>query len=279
MLFKNIGLQVIWALGVSMLVLAGLIHLPAKATLAFSCIIIFGHNLLDNTHIEGNFLWSLLHERNRFEWAEGHTIVTSYSLFPWIAVMSLGYFFGSMYDSSFDAKKRQRLWYILGFGCLLLFIILVGINGYGNPEKWINYGFSFKTLMSILDVQKYPPSLRFLLVTLGGTFLFLGNTEKIKGKMISFFSIFGRVPFFYYIIHIYLIHLLALFTAEYIGYGWQSMILPKFVVLVESLKGYGFNLITVYCIWISVVLILFPLCKKFDAYKQIHKEKWWLSYL
>ena len=133
--------------------------------------------------------------------------------------------------------------------------------------------------MSILDIDKYPPSLLFLLVTLGGTFIFLANSEKLKGKAVAFFSVFGRVPFFYYILHIYLIHLMALFAAAFTGFGWQSMILPKFVTRVEALKGYGFNLIVVYIVWIVVVLLLYPLCKKFDRYKQSHKEKWWLSYL
>jgi hypothetical protein len=116
-------------------------------------------------------------------------------------------------------------------------------------------------------------------VTLGGTFLFLAHTEKLKGRIVNFFCVFGRVPFFYYIIHIYLIHFIALVAAELTGFGWQSMILPKFVSRVEALKGYGFNLFTVYLVWISVVLFLYPLCKKFDSYKQAHKEKWWLSYL
>ena len=90
---------------------------------------------------------------------------------------------------------------------------------------------------------------------------------------------FGRVPFFYYIIHIYIIHLLAAFAAKLTGFGWQALVLPKFIVGVEALKGYGFNLVTVYIIWIVIVLLLYPLCKRFDSYKQSHKEKWWLSYL
>jgi hypothetical protein len=133
--------------------------------------------------------------------------------------------------------------------------------------------------MSILKVTKGPASLLYLLVTLGGTFLFLANSEKLKGKIVDFFCIFGRVPFFYYIIHLYLIHLLAMIASQLTGFGWQAMILPKFVTSVEALKGYGFNLITVYIIWVAVILLLYPICKKFDRYKQTHKEKWWLSYL
>ena len=278
--FSHIGLQTIWSLGISMIVLAGLIHLPKKAVLAFSLVIIFGHNLLDNIHFDGSYVWAMLHERQKFEFAEDHTVVFAYSLLPWIAVMSLGYCFGSLYDSSFDAQKRKRLLNSLGLGSLALFFILIAFNTYGDPVQWTNYGDTSKTLMSIFNVSKYPPSLLYLLVTLGCSLLFLANAEKLKGKVVNFFCVFGRVPFFYYILHLYLIHLLAAFAAYFTGFGWQVMVsMPTFITRVEALKGYGFNLITVYLVWIVVILLLYPLCKKFDNYKQSHKEKWWLSYL
>ena len=277
--FSHIGLQTIWSLGVSMIVLAGLIHLPKKLILAFSLVIIFGHNLLDNIHFEGSYLWSMLHQPQKFEFAEGHTVVFAYSLLPWIAVMSLGYCFGSLYDSSFDAAKRKKILNSLGIGSLILLVILMALNTYFDQEQWTKFDDLSRTLMYILDVSKYPPSLMYLLITLGCSFLFLANTEKLKGKIVAFFCVFGRVPFFYYILHIYLIHLLAAFAAYFTGFGWQALVLPKFITRVEALKGYGFNLITVYLVWIVVILLLYPLCKKFDAYKQSHKEKWWLSYL
>ena len=277
--FRHIGLQTIWSLGVSMIVLAGLIYLPKRLILVFSLVIIFGHNLLDNIHFDGNFLWAMLHERQKFEFTEGHTVVFAYSLLPWIAVMSLGYCFGSLYDATFETAKRKKILNGLGIGSLVLFVILIALNTYGDPVRWTNYGVNSKTLMSIFDVNKYPPSLLYLLITLGGTFLFLANAEKLKGKVVDFFSTFGRVPFFYYILHIYLIHLFAAFAAYFTGFGWQALVLPTFITRVEALKGYGFNLITVYLVWIVVILLLYPLCKKFDSYKQSHKEKWWLSYL
>ena len=272
--FRDIGLQTIWSLGISMIVLAGLIHLPKSIILAFSCIIIFGHNLLDNIHFAGNIFWSILHERNRFTWTEGHSFITAYSLLPWVAVMSLGYCLGPLYDSSYGAGRRKDLLNNLGLSSFALFFILIAINKYGNPVRWINYGNTSKTLMSVFDVNKYPPSLLFLLITLGATFLFLANSEKLKGKIVDFFCVFGRVPFFYYILHIYLIHLIAMFIAQVTGFGWQAMILPTFVTRVQALKGYGLNLCMVYLIWIAIVLLLYPLCKKFDRYKQGHKEKW-----
>ncbi len=278
--FAHITLATIWQLGVSMIVLAGLIYLPKKVILAFSLVIIFGHNLLDNIQFDGSYFWSMLHQPQKFEYIEGHIVVFGYSLLPWIAVMSLGYCFGSLYDATFNPEKRKRILNYLGIASLLLFFILISFNTYGNPVKWTNYGDTSKTLMSIFNVNKYPPSLLYLLITLGGTFLFLANAEKLKGKVVDFFCVFGRVPFFYYILHIYLIHLIAVFAAEFTGFGWEIMVsMPTFVTRVEALKGYGFNLITVYIIWIIVIVLLYPLCKKFDIYKQNHKEKWWLSYL
>lgn len=277
--FRRTGLLVIWVLGISMILLAGLIHLPKKIILLFSIIIIFGHNLLDSIDIKDNILWSLLHQRGLL-WSDGtYSILVGYPIIPWVAVMSLGYCFGPLYDKSFDSFKRKRILNALGLGSILLFFLLIAINAYGDPVKWTSYGYTWKTVMSIFNVSKYPPSLLYLLVTLGGTFFFLANAENLKGKVVNFFSVFGRVPFFYYIMHLYIIHILAMLAAELTGFGWQSMILLKHISKVEALKGYGFNLFTVYLVWILVIALLYPLCKKFDAYKQANREKWWLSYL
>lgn len=194
--------------------------------------------------------------------------------------MSLGYYFGSFYDSSFDNIKRQKLFKKIGFAALLLFIILNFINKYGDPLKWSYYDTVTKTLMSFFNHQKYPPSLLFLLMTLGPSLLFLAAADNLKdGKVLKFFSIFGRVPFFYYIIHFYLIHMLAMLFGQFSGYNWQSFIFSNMPTDQAALKGFGFPLWIVYLVWIMVIAILYPICKKFDAYKSSHKEKWWLSYL
>ena len=132
--FTHITLATIWQLGISMIVLAGLIHLNKKIILVFSLMIIFGHNLLDNFHFDGSYFWSMVHEPNKFEFAEGHFVVFGYSLLPWIAVMSLGYCFGSIYYSSFDAPKRKQLLNSLAVGSFILFAILIAFNSYGNPQ-------------------------------------------------------------------------------------------------------------------------------------------------
>lgn len=277
--FKSLNFSVIWILGLSMIFLAGLIHLPKKVILIFSCLLIFGHNLLDNIHFDNSMLWAFLHERKVFLTTPDHIFTVVYSIIPWVAVMSLGYCFGSFYDKTFEPIKRKKLFSIIGITAILFFVILRGINIYGNLSAWKDYGNLRQTVFSFFNLSKYPPSLDFLLVTIGGAFLFLANSEKLKGRAVNFFCVFGRVPFFFYIIHVYLIHFLALIASEFTGFGWKKMILPAMPFKVEELKGFGFNLASVYLIWILVFSLLYPLCKKFDTYKQNHKDKWWLSYL
>jgi hypothetical protein len=116
-------------------------------------------------------------------------------------------------------------------------------------------------------------------MTLGPIFLILSRTENLKGKIVNIISVFGKVPFFYYILHIYLIHLLALITAWITGFGWESLIIKGWVTQSPLLIGFGFNLWIVHFIWIAIVIALYPFCKKFSIYKQNNKDKAWLSYL
>ncbi|SFZ93953.1 Uncharacterized membrane protein [Flaviramulus basaltis] len=277
--FSSPGLFVIWVLGISMIALAGIIWLPKHYIIIFSCLLIFGHNLLDSIHYEGNVLWAMLHEYAFFDLGNGYDFETGYPIIPWVAVMSLGYYFGAFYNASFNANKRKKMFNILGISSLILFIVLRFTNVYGNLTPWKNYDTISKNLISFLNPAKYPPSLTYLLMTLGVTFIFLANSEKLKGRLAEIFKTFGRVPFFYYIIHIYLIHVLALLYAELSGFGWGKMILKDWVTEAPSLKGFGINLGFVYLVWIIIVLLLYPLCKKFDLYKQNNKDIWWLSYL
>lgn len=277
--FKSPGLLVIWSLGISMIVLSALVHLPRKFILAFSLLLILGHNLLDTVHYKGNVLWAILHEFAFFKLSDGVEFVVGYPIIPWIAVMALGYYFGAFYDTAYDSSKRKKLFTLIGVSALVAFIILRFTNIYGDGKLYQDYGTLSKDLISFLNPSKYPPSLDYLLMTLGAAFLFLANSEKLKGKVVDFFSTFGRVPFFYYILHLYLIHLIALLFAELSGFGWRIMILQDWVTETPSLRGYGFPLWVVYLVWFGVILLLYPLCKKFDRYKQSHKEKWWLSYL
>ena len=277
--FKSPGLLVIWSLGISMIVLAALVHFPRKIILLFSLLLILGHNLLDTVHYNGNVFWAILHEFAFFKITDGVEFVVVYPIIPWIAVMALGYYFGAFYDKSFDSEKRKKMFNIIGIAAIVAFLILRFSNLYGDPILYKDYGILSKDLISFLNPSKYPPSLEYLLMTLGAAFLFLANAEKLKGKSVDFFSTFGRVPFFYYILHLYLIHLIALIFAQFSGFGWRIMILQDWVTETPSLKGYGFPLWVVYAVWIGVILLLYPVCKKFDTYKQNNKDKWWLSYL
>lgn len=278
-LFRTPGLLVIWSLGMSMIVLSALVHLPYKAILVFSIVLIFGHNLLDPIRLEGNMLWSALHRAHAYPFGNGQLFYIDYPIIPWIAVMSLGYCFGKLYDPTFGQAKRRKILNIFGVSAIVLFFIVRGLNQYGDLAPWIQYPTVIQTMMSFLAATKYPPSLSYLLMTLGPAFLFLANSENLKGRIVNFFSTFGRVPFFYYILHLYLIHILAMLAAEITGFGWKSMIMTDWVILIPELKGFGFDLWAVYLIWIFVIATLYPLCKRFDVYKLNHKEKWWLSYL
>lgn len=276
--FHEIAFVVIWILGFSMITLAALIHLPASAILAFSCLLIFGHNLLDPITVPGNPWWSFLHYRGVFLTTEDHVFRVGYPIIPWIAVMSLGYWFGTFFDPAYDPASRKIWFNRIGLASLLLFLVIRGTNIYGDPKPWTEQATALQTVFSFLNISKYPPSLSYLLVTLGGAFLFLANFEKAKGKIVDFFSVFGRVPFFFYILHLYLIHLLGLITAGVTGYGWEKMILDTLPTRDKNLQGFGYDLWVVYLIWFTVIAMLYPLCKWFDKYKSAHKEQWWLSY-
>lgn len=276
--FNHFGLLVIWSLGISMIFLAAIIHLSMKNILILSVVIIFGHNLLDNIHFDQNMLWSILHERGNFVLFGSIKIRVTYPIIPWIGVMSLGYYFGKFYDKDITPEYRQKLFTKIGLVCIAGFLIVRGFNLYGNSNPWIVFDSFSQTLISFMDPSKYPPSLTYLLMTLGPSLLFLGNSENLKGRLVNFCSTFGKVPFFFYIIHIYAIHLLAAILAELTGFSFDSMVLNGFVSTNQQLIGYGVNLGWVYIIWLFILFMLYPMCKKFSKYKLNHKEKWWLSY-
>lgn len=273
----------IWALGISMIVLAGLIYLPKPLILVFCIVMVAGHNLLDTVHVNGNTLpafgWSLLHEQQFFTWNERLYLV-GYPLIPWIGVMPLGYLMGQWYSNSYDAARRKKNLLITGLSAIALFFILRLVNVYGDPNPWAVQKSPVFTLLSFFKVTKYPPSLLYLLMTLGPSLVFLALTENWRGKMVQVISVYGRVPMFYYLTHIYLIHIIALLASAFTqGQHWSIWILHDPIWFTDGLRGYGFSFVAMYVIWIAVVIALYPLCKKYDRYKQSHKEKWWLSYL
>jgi len=273
----------IWALGLGMIILAGLIYLPKRVVLALSLVVIFGHNLLDNIHFPANTLaefgWALLHEQQFFTW-HNEVLLVGYPIIPLFAVMSLGYCLGELYASNYDAEKRRKILIIAGGSALILFILLRFSNIYGDPVKWSAQKDGFFTFLSFLNVTKYPFSLLYILLTIGSALLFLGFTERLQNGVVKVVSVYGRVPMFYYLIHIYLIHIIAMVASALTpGQNWHIWLLQKPVWFTTDLKGYGFSLPVSYLVWIAIVAGLYPLCKRYNQYKQSNKDKWWLSYL
>jgi uncharacterized membrane protein len=281
--FSFFILGVIWVLGLAMICLAGLIFLPGKWILGIGLLMVFGHNLLDNVHFNennlGGFLWGAVHERKVFAIGETH-IMEGYHLIPWVGVMAIGYCLGSIFANGFDQSRRKKILLQLGIGSWLLFIILRSINVYGDLHPWTTQVSGVRSFLSFINISKYPPSLDYLLVTEGFAFLFMALTENISNRLTRIISVYGRVPMFYYILHIWLIHLLALLLVVLQGHPWTDMIsITTWVDGMPNLKGYGLSLAGVYIVWITVVALLYPLCKKYDHYKSSNRDKWWLSYL
>lgn len=279
--FSLILLVVIWALGISMIVLAGLIHLPRRFILVAGLLLVAGHNSLDKIHVPGSDWkavgWALLHEFTYFDYKQVDLFV-GYPILAWIGVMALGYCFGSYYLLEAPVRKKKLIQ--LGSGLIILFFAIRALNIYGDPVPWTSQDSAVRTLLSFINAAKYPPSLVYLLMTLGPSILFLAFAEAPAGKVKQAFVTIGRVPMFYYLLHLYLIHGLAILAAVVTGYGVAPMVnFETWVTMNPALKGYGFNLWLVYGVWIFVVAALYPLCVWFDRYKREHRQFWWLSYL
>jgi uncharacterized membrane protein len=281
--FHFFNLQVIWVIGVSMMFLSAMIYMKRSILLLTGILLIAGHNLLDNVHVPGNniaaFLWALLHEVGYFKFAN-ITFHVHYPAIPWIGIMAVGYCFGSLFIRGFNAGKRRTILLSVGLITTALFLIMRYINVYGDPSHWSPQKNTAFTILSFLNVTKYPPSLLYALMTLGPAMVFLALAEKPLNAIGKRITVFGRVPMFYYLIHILLIHLSALVAAVISGYKWSDMVLTTMINRSPALKGYGFNLLTVYIVWVSLIFILYPISKWFDQYKRTHRSgQWWLTYV
>jgi uncharacterized membrane protein len=279
--FSYIVFQVIWMLGICMMILSLLVRMRKRSILLFSLIVIFGHNLMDLFDISGNLFWAILHQQEFFNISETNTLVIGYPIIPWIGVMSLGYFFGYYFRTSFEVKKRVKILQTLGLCFVGGFFLIRLVNSFGNSKPWEKYELFSQTVFSFMDPQKYPPSLSYLLMTLGPMFLVLAILEMRKKTAFSkIMIVFGRVPFFFYIVHIYFIHLFAMLAAEIYGFGWRSMILKEPIWRLPSkFEGYGFSTFVMLVLWLCFVAFMYPICKKFGDYKFKNKQKKWLSYL
>lgn len=273
---------VIWAIGVSMIVLALLVYLPLKWILSFGFILVFGHNLLDGIAVEGSgpvaWLWAMLHVQHSFV-VGGHMFYFVYPLIPWIGVIGLGYGFGHLYAKDFEPSRRRKWLTGIGLAAIGLFMVLRAFNIYGDPEPWTGQDSTVFTLLSFINIFKYPPLLQYLLLTLGPTIFILGQIENFRNAFSDWLQVFGKVPFFFYIIHLFLIHLIALVALALSGGNWQEMIFDMSSFSSPVLEAFGYPLWAVYLVWVAVVLALYPVCKAYMKYKLGNRDKWWLSYL
>lgn len=267
----GVDLQVIWAIGCSMIAMAALVYLPVSAVGAIGILMIFGHNALDEIKPQafGAWvpLWNVLHVQGPIP----HAFV-AYPLVPWIGVMAAGYALGAAYD--LPEARRRRLLTELGLAAIAGFLALRALNVYGDPQPWSGQGSALFSVLSFMNVQKYPPSLLFLLATLGPALLVLAWCEHARGAVARALVTIGRVPLFFYVLHIVLAHLLAGLAALMLGYGSEVLTKRPW----ELSPGWGFGLPVVYTMWMIVVLALYPACRWFAAIKQRRRD-WWLSYL
>lgn len=284
--YNLIPFQVIWTIGISMVILGLLIHIQFNIILVLGLAIVCGHNLLDIPEsvpgFKAGFLWDLLHHGHFsfYEYATSHYIGIIYPFLPWTGLMMLGYCTGIYFAPGIAGEERVNTLTRLGIVLIFIFIVVRFINVYGDPAEWSEQKNAWLGFLSFIKVTKYPPSLLYICITIGPALLVLAMLEKCKNGFTQIMVVFGRTAFFYYIIHIYFIHLLATIVFFARGHSMQEAIesAPKLPFLFV-LPGEGYGLAVIYGLWVGVIATLFPLCKRYDQYKIIHKEKWWLSYL
>jgi uncharacterized membrane protein len=284
--YSTIVLQTIWSIGISMIFLGLAIWMPFSAILTLGLIIVFGHNALDfyekqfPPNHQYNIMYSLLHRPGFYSLGGGHTLFILYPFLPWTGLMMLGYCFGKLF-TKYEGAERRKVLAWLGLGIILFFIALRATNLYGDALHWSKQKNGVFTVLSFINTVKYPPSLLFMCMTIGPAILFVAWWGNVKNSVTRFITVYGRVPFFYYILHFYLIHILSMIAFFARGHSFAEGIhtgqgpLPPFNF---TIPGEGYSLGVVYIVWLFVVVSLYPLCKWFSEYKQTHKQ-WWLSYL
>jgi uncharacterized membrane protein len=278
-------MQVIWAIGVSMVVLAGLVHLPLAAIATFGVAMIALHNLLDGIHVQGwqgpgspvpgaaARLWMILHQGNEifplFAWP-GPVVLLIYPLVPWIGVMAAGYAFGRVYD--LDPGRRRRVLTMAGAALLMAFIGIRALNIYGDPAPWQVQPSALFTLLSFVNTTKYPPSLLFLLMTLGPMMLALAWLEprRMDNPGARALITFGRVPLFFYLLQWPIAHSLAIVVSVFAGKDVDYYFINPPAFFTDVPPNAGFGLGTVYACWAVAVVILYFLCRWYAEVKRRH---------
>jgi len=276
-----IFLQVIWAIGLSMVVLSVLQFLPYPLLLILGLIIIFGHDLLDKIIINNPFWesvgWSIIHQRHVYPINDHLLFVIQYPFLPWLGLMISGYSMGRLYLPDTQPAFRKSILRITGAMAIALFIFIPWSNHYGDVHPWTLQKTSLFTLLDFIKTTKYPPSLLYILMTIGPALILLSFIENISNSISRKVIVFGKVPFFYYVLHVFLIHSIAWLAFFASGHSWKNLDFSHFRD--GSLPyGSGHPLWFVYLAWVVVIVILYFPCRWYSNYKSTHKH-WWLSYI
>jgi uncharacterized membrane protein len=277
-------LLVLWVLGACMIVLAGLIWIPIRWLTLLSAAVIILHHLLDGVRAPsfGGLapLWTLLHQVGAFPLA-GRVLIAPYTLIPWFAVMALGYCLGPLFAK--PPEERQRLLMRAGTLMTIAFLLVRGLNVYGDPSRWAWQTSATFTVLSFLNTTKYPPSLSFLLMTLGPALIALSFLDRARFARANPLLVFGRVPLFYFVVHFFAAHaaivLLSLMTYGSAALGFMFQPVPSMGGPAKAFPpDFGYDLWVAYAVWIAIVLALYPLCAWFARLKE-RNAAWWLAYL
>lgn len=277
-LYNFIILQVIWAIGCSMIILGLLTRFPLAVVLITGLILFFGHNIFDEisipqTGLTGVILQVLFTASGTVvPLDKSHFLGVFYAILPWTSVMLTGYAIGYWYRKEFDAVRRKKLLLICGISLIGLFVILRYFNIYGDPAPWDKVHF-----LSFLNTNKYPPSLLYLCMTIGPAMIALSFWENVNNGLSRIFSVYGRVPFFYYVLHFYILHTLLVIAFFVTGHHANEIVDSRIPFLFRPIQ-FGYGLAIVYIIWLSVVALLYQPCRWFNKYKMRHTQ-WWLKYL
>jgi uncharacterized membrane protein len=270
-------LLVLWALGWSMITLSALVHFRASIATTFGLLLIAGHNLLDGVR-SSSPIWAILHAPGFVLNTPRYVVFVAYPLIPWIGVTAVGYGLGQVYR--WDGDRRRAFLLRVGMALCAAFVVIRGINIYGDPSPWSHQPSAVYTALSFLNTTKYPPSLQFLLMTLGPALLILRAVDRRTPALLGPSVIIGRVPMLYYLVHFLLIHVLAVITCL-VRYGsahwmFESPDLGHYPF--SPPPGWGYSLPTIYLIWALVVLVMYPLCRWYAGLK-LRRTDWWLSYI
>ncbi|MBG9378688.1 DUF1624 domain-containing protein [Panacibacter sp. DH6] len=282
-LYNVFILQVIWAIGCSMIILGLLVRTSLPVIFITGLIITAGHNIIDYIQPpqEGPayVVYTILFKGAFafFPYTAQRGFLDVYAILPWTGVMLLGYAAGKYFLPQVTAGKRKQALMTLGIATTLLFVVLRFINGYGDPKPWAAQTSVLYTIFSFVNTTKYPASLLYLCMTIGPALIVLSLIGHVQNRVSAILITYGRVPFLYYVLHFYLIHLFCVIAFFASGHGVHEIIDPNLPFLFRPVK-YGFDLWVVYLVWIIVVVVLYWPCKWFNRYRATHRQ-WWLSYI